>query len=78
VVITMSVMSPFTYANLSLYSHQVITILCDLQIFSCPMNKGVTRGCHDRTPDPHTSNVMMTFVVDLHRLEALRQRSPLA
>jgi hypothetical protein len=68
-VITMSVMPPFTYPNLSLYSHKVITIVCDLQIFPCPTNEDVTRVHHNRMSDPWTSCAIMTFVVVLHCLE---------
>jgi hypothetical protein len=42
-VITMSVLPPFTYLSLSLCSHGVITVLCDLQIFLCPANGYVIR-----------------------------------
>jgi hypothetical protein len=69
-VITMSVMPPFTYPNLSLYSHKVITIICDLQIFPCPTNEDVTRVHHNRMSGPWTSCAIMTFVVVLHCLEA--------
>jgi hypothetical protein len=33
----------FTYPNLSLYSHRIITVLRDLQIFLCPTNEDATR-----------------------------------
>jgi hypothetical protein len=72
-VIKMSVMPSFTYPNLSLYSHGVITVLYDLQIFLCPMNEDVTCVHRNRTPDPWTSRAMMTFVVVLHWLEAFTQ-----
>jgi hypothetical protein len=39
----MSIMPLFTYHNLSPYSHRVITVLYDLQIFLCPMNVDATR-----------------------------------
>jgi hypothetical protein len=44
VVITMSVMPPFTYHN-----HMAITVLRDLQIFPCPMNEDAMR-VHCDTP----------------------------
>jgi hypothetical protein len=34
-VITMSIISPFTYPNLSLCSKGVITVIHDLHVFSC-------------------------------------------
>jgi hypothetical protein len=40
VVITMSVMPPFTYPNMSLHDHGVITVLHDLQVFPCSLNEG--------------------------------------
>jgi hypothetical protein len=42
-VITMFIMPLFTYYSLSLCSHGVITVLCDLQIFLCLTNGDVTR-----------------------------------
>jgi hypothetical protein len=60
-VITMVVMPPFIYPNLSLYSHGVITILCDLQIFLHPTNQDAT-GVHCATSlDIRTSGVLMTL-----------------
>jgi hypothetical protein len=38
----MSVIPLFTYPNLSLYSHGVITVLLDLQIFPCPTIEDAT------------------------------------
>jgi hypothetical protein len=60
VVITMSIMPPFTYPNLSPYSHRVITVIWDLQIFPCPMSEDATcPSCHlirlvDLQPGPFT------------------------
>jgi hypothetical protein len=59
-VITISVMPPFTYPDLSLCSHGVITILCDLQIFLCPTNEDVTRVHYATSLDIGTSGVLMT------------------
>jgi hypothetical protein len=50
VVITMSVMPPFTYPNISLCSHGVITVLCDLEIFLCPTNRDAMRVHRVATP----------------------------
>jgi hypothetical protein len=69
-VITMSIIPLFTYPTLSLHNHRVIIVLCDLQMFLYPTNKGVTHVHSNRTPDTWTSCVMMTFVVVLHWLEA--------
>jgi hypothetical protein len=60
-VITLSIMPPFTYHNLSLHSHGVITALCDLQIFMCPINEDATRVHCATSPDIRTSSVLMTF-----------------
>jgi hypothetical protein len=69
-VITMSVMPLFTYPNLSLYSHRVITVLYNLQIFLCPMNENVTRVHCATLPDIRTSDVLVTFVATLPCLGA--------
>jgi hypothetical protein len=60
-VITKYVMPPFTYPNVSLYSHRVIIVLCDLQIFMCPMNDGATH-----VPLHHVAGYK-----DLRRIDAL-------
>jgi hypothetical protein len=60
-IITMYVMPPFTYPNLSLYSHRVITVICDLQIFSCPTNEDVKRVHYATSSDIRTSGVLMTL-----------------
>jgi hypothetical protein len=69
-VITMSVMPPFTYPSLSLCNHGVITVFCDLQIFSCPTNGDVTCVHYTATPETGTSNALMTFGTIHHCLEA--------
>jgi hypothetical protein len=69
-VITMFVLPPFTYPSLSLCSHRVITVLCDLQIFSCPTNEDVTCVPCAMTLEIETSGVLMTFSAIRHRLEA--------
>jgi hypothetical protein len=43
-VITLSVIPPFTYPSLSLASHGAITVLYSLQLFMCPMNDDATRA----------------------------------
>jgi hypothetical protein len=50
-VIAMSVMPSFIYLDLSPHTHGVIIILCNLQIFSCPTNKRVTRVYYNRMVD---------------------------
>jgi hypothetical protein len=76
-IITMSVMPPFTYPSLSLCNHGIITVLCDLQIFSCPTNEDVTRvRCTVMrvrwtvTLETGTSGALMTFGAIHHCLEA--------
>jgi hypothetical protein len=69
-VITMFILPPFTYPSLSLCSHRVITVLCDLQIFLCPTNEDVTRVPCATTLETETSDVLMTFSAIRHRLEA--------
>jgi hypothetical protein len=56
----MSVMSPFTYPNMSPYSHGVITVFWDLQIFSCPTNKNVTHVHLVVSPAGKTFGTLMT------------------
>jgi hypothetical protein len=68
-VITISVMPPFTYPSLLPCSHKVITVLCDLQIFSCPTNGNVTRVHCTVTLETGTSSALMTFGAIHHRLE---------
>jgi hypothetical protein len=63
-------MPPFTYPSLSLCSHEVITILCDLQIFLCPTNGDVTCVHCTATPETGTSVALMTFDAIHHCLEA--------
>jgi hypothetical protein len=69
-IITMSVMPPFTYPSLSLCSHGVITVLYDLQIFPCPTNGDMTRVHYTVTPKTGTFGALMTFGAIHHRLEA--------
>jgi hypothetical protein len=69
-VITMSALPPFTYPNLSLNSHGVITVLCDLQIFSCLINENVTHVPNVMMLKSETSDVLMTLDAICHRLEA--------
>jgi hypothetical protein len=61
---------PFIYHNLSLHSHGVIIVLCDLQIFSCPTNGNVTCVPCAATLETETSDVLMTFDAIRYRLEA--------
>jgi hypothetical protein len=42
-VITLSVMPPFTYPSLSLASHGAIMVIYSLLLFVCPSNDNVTR-----------------------------------
>jgi hypothetical protein len=58
------------YLRLSLYSHGVITILCDLQIFPCPTNGDVTRVHYAVTPESGTSAALMTIRAIHRHLEA--------
>jgi hypothetical protein len=69
-VITMSIISPFTYPSLSLCSHGVITVLCDLQIFPCPTNEDATHVHCVTTLETRTSCKSMTFSTVLHHFEA--------
>jgi hypothetical protein len=46
-VIIMSVLPPFNYPSLPPHSHRVIIVFCDLQIFSCLMNKDASAGDGD-------------------------------
>jgi hypothetical protein len=69
-VITMSVPPPFTYPSLSLRSHGVISVLCDLQIFLCPTNGNVTCVPCAVTLEAETSGILMTLSAICHRLEA--------
>jgi hypothetical protein len=73
-VITMSVLPPFTYPSLSLQSHGVIIVLCDLQIFLCPTNGYVTRVPCAAMLETETSGVLMTFGTIRHRLRPLVRR----
>jgi hypothetical protein len=68
-VITMSIMPSFTYPNLSLCSHGVITVLCNLQMFSCHTNEEATRVHCAMVLETGTSSTLMTFSVALHPLE---------
>jgi hypothetical protein len=68
-VITMSVMPPFTYPNLSLCSHRAIRVLCDLQMFPCPTNEEATCIHCAAVLETGTSSMPMTFGVALHCLE---------
>jgi hypothetical protein len=58
----MSVLPPFTYPSLSLRSHRVITVHCDLQIFPCVP--------YVATLETETFGVPMTFGAIHHHLEA--------
>jgi hypothetical protein len=69
-VITMSILPTFTFPNLSLRSHGVITVLYDLQIFSCPTNGNVTRVPCATMLKTETSGVLMTLGTFCHRLGA--------
>jgi hypothetical protein len=69
-VITMFVLPPFTYPNLSLHSHGVITVLCDLQIFPCLTNESMTRVPYAVMLKSETSGVLMTLGAICLRLEA--------
>jgi hypothetical protein len=69
-IITISVPSLFTYPSLSLCSHGVITVLCDLQIFPCPANGNATRVPCAVTLKTETSGILMTLSAIYHRLEA--------
>jgi hypothetical protein len=69
-VITMSVLSPFTYPSLSLRRHGFITVLCDSQIFMCPTNGNVTHVPYGATLNTDTFGVLMTLGSICHRLEA--------
>jgi hypothetical protein len=69
-VITMSILSLFTYPSLSLRSQGVITVLCDLHIFPCPTNGDVTRVPCVVTLETETSGVLMTINAIRHHLEA--------
>jgi hypothetical protein len=69
-VITISVLPPFTYPSLSLCSHGVITVLCDLQIFLCPTIGNVTCVPCAVTLKIETSGVLMTLGAICHHLEA--------
>jgi hypothetical protein len=62
-IIIMFVMSPFTYPNMLLYSHGVITVLCDLQIFVSSTNEGATRVHCKAALATGTSSATTTFVV---------------
>jgi hypothetical protein len=69
-IITMYVMPSFTYPSLSLCSHGVIIVLCDLQILLFPINRDVTRVHYATTLETGTSDALMTFGA-IHRcLEA--------
>jgi hypothetical protein len=48
----------------------VITLLCDLQMFSCPMNEEATCVYCATALETSTSSMPMTFGVALHHLEA--------
>jgi hypothetical protein len=69
-VIIMFVLPPFTYPNLSLRNHGLITVLCDLQIFPCHANENMTCVPYAVTLKSETSGVLMTLGAICHRLEA--------
>jgi hypothetical protein len=69
-IITMSVMPPFIYYSLSPCSHGVITVLCDLQIFLCPINGDVTRVHCAAALETGISSALMTFGAIHRHLES--------
>jgi hypothetical protein len=69
-VITMFVLPLFTYPSLSLHSHEIITVLYDLQIFPYPTNGNVTHVPSTTTLKTETSGVLMTLNAICHLLEA--------
>jgi hypothetical protein len=69
-VITISILPPFTYPSLSLCSHAVIIVLCDLQIFPCPTNGNMTCVPYAVALKTETSGVLMPLGAIYHRLEA--------
>jgi hypothetical protein len=69
-VITMSVLPPFTYPRLSLCNHEVITIFCNLQKFLCPTNGHTTCVHCAVTLEIGTSGALMTFGTIHRHLEA--------
>jgi hypothetical protein len=69
-IITMSVILLFTYPNLSLDSHGVITFIWDLQIFLCPMNKDVPHVHRATSLSTRTSDALMIFTMVHRHLEA--------
>jgi hypothetical protein len=69
-VITMFVLPLFNYPSLSLCGHRVITVLCDLQIFSCPVNRNVTHVSCAVMLKTETSGVLINLGAICHRLEA--------
>jgi hypothetical protein len=62
-VITISIMPPFTYPNLSLYGHGVITVFRDLQIFLHPTNGNVTHVLHAMSSSVRVSAMVMISTV---------------
>jgi hypothetical protein len=68
-IITISIMPPFIYPNLSLCTHRVITVLSDFQIFLCPTNEEATCVHCAVALEMGTPSTPMTFGVALHRLE---------
>jgi hypothetical protein len=60
----------FTYPNLSLLSHGVITVLYNLQIFSYPTNENMTRVPCVVMLKIEISGVLMTLGAICHRLGA--------
>jgi hypothetical protein len=62
-------MPPFTYPNLSLYGHGVITVLLDLQIFLCPTNGNATRVLYATSSSARASDMVMSSAVILDHPE---------
>jgi hypothetical protein len=69
-VIIMFVVPLFTYPSLSLCSHGVIIVLCDLQIFPCPTNGDVTRVHCAVMQETGTFGALVTFSAIHRYLEA--------
>jgi hypothetical protein len=60
----------FTYPNISPYSHRVIIVLSDLQIFPCPTNDNVTCVHLTTSSNARTSDTPMASAVVHCLLEA--------
>jgi hypothetical protein len=62
VLITISVIPPFTYSSQWPYKHGVITVIWGLQIFPCPMNWDMTR-IHLATSSVQRTSVLASFTI---------------